>query len=104
MNKVISNARVTELDGLSDTIVRLYKDDSVAASGSKGASATSLKKPLLSTINEKLVPYLTAMQISKNAECAAFASTVEAEIARLNEAVAKRSKKGGTAESTPPHE
>lgn len=44
MNKVISNARVTELDGLSDTIVRLYKDDSAAANGSKGASATSLKR------------------------------------------------------------
>ena len=31
MNKLNANARVTELDGLSDTIVRLYKDDSAAA-------------------------------------------------------------------------
>ena len=31
MNKVINNVRVTELDGLSDTIVRLYKDNPAAA-------------------------------------------------------------------------
>lgn len=68
-------------------------DAYTAASGNRGASATTFKKPLLSAINEKLVPYLTAMQIAASENCAAFAAGVEAEIARVNEAVAKRGKK-----------
>lgn len=31
MNKLVNNARVTELDGLSDTLVRLYKANTAAA-------------------------------------------------------------------------
>ncbi|MDE7139435.1 MAG: hypothetical protein K2O09_01540 [Treponemataceae bacterium] len=69
-------------------------DSYVAASGSKGATATSLKKPLLAAINEKLLPYLTAMQIADNADCAPFAAAVGAEVARLNEVVARRGRKG----------
>ena len=71
-----------------------------AASSNKGASASAVKKPLLSTINDKLVPYLTAMQIAANENCAAFAASVEAEIIRVNEAVAKRGRKNAEAQST----
>lgn len=73
-------------------------DAYTAASGSKGASASAFKKPLLAVINEKLVPYLGAMQIAANENCAAFANGVESEITRVNEAVAKRGKKSETAE------
>lgn len=98
---------VAALEGVAEAIAAIRaaqdaftaaNDSYIAASGSKGASASSLKKPLLAAINEKLVPYLTAMQIANNADCAAFAAAVETEIARLNEAVSKRSKKGEKAE------
>ena len=93
---------IAGLDGIAEavTAIRAAQDAFTAASdayttasGSKGASATSVKKPLLSAINDKLVPYLTAMQIATNENCAAFAAGVEAEITRVNEAVAKRGKK-----------
>lgn len=99
-------AHIAALEGVKETIAAIRttqdafnaaNDSYVAANESKGASASSLKKPLLAAINEKLVPYLNAMQIAKNENCAAFAAGVEAEIARVNEAVARRSKKGGAA-------
>ncbi len=98
---------IAALEGIAEAVAAIRaaqdaftaaNDSYVAASGSKKASATSLKKPLLAAINEKLVPYLTAMQIAGNAECASFAASVETEIARLNDAVAKRGKKGEMAE------
>lgn len=97
------SGHIAALEGVAEAIgaIRAAQDAFTAASdkyisakGSQGASASSLKKPLLAAINEKLVPYLNAMQIANNAECAAFAAAVEAEIARLNEAIAKRGKKG----------
>lgn len=93
---------IAALDGVAEAIAAIRaaqdaftsaSDAYTAASGSKGASASTFKKPLLSAINDKLVPYLTAMQISANENCAAFAAGVESEIARVNEAVAKRGKK-----------
>ena len=95
-------AHIKALEGVSEAISAIRSaqdaftsanDAYVAASDSKGASASSFKKPLLAAINEKLVPYLNAMQIAKNENCAAFAAGVETEINRVNEAVAKRSKK-----------
>lgn len=96
-------AHIAALEGVSEAIAAIRSaqdaftaanDAYVAANESKGASASSVKKPLLAAINEKLVPYLNAMQIAKNENCVAFASGVESEIARVNDAVAKRSKKG----------
>lgn len=96
-------AHIAALEGVSEAISAIRSaqdaftsanDSYIAASESKGASASSFKKPLLAAINEKLVPYLNAMQIAKNENCAAFAAGVEIEIARVNDAVAKRSKKG----------
>lgn len=106
--------KTAALEGVAEAIaaIRAAQDDFtaandsyVAASKSRGATATDIKKPLLSAINEKLLPYLTAMRLADNADCAPFAAAVGTEIARLNESVARRSKKGGAAESTPaPHE
>lgn len=96
-------AHIAALEGVAESVAAIRaaqdaftaaNDAYVAANESKGASASSVKKPLLAAINEKLVPYLNAMQIAKNEDCAAFASGVESEIARVNEAVARRSKKG----------
>ena len=67
------------------------------ASATKTDSATSLKKPLLALINDRIVPYLTAMKLAKPTY-ADFVSKVENEINRANQAVSKRRNKG-TAES-----
>ncbi|BDC95755.1 hypothetical protein TRSA_08540 [Treponema saccharophilum] len=90
------------LDGVAEAIsaVRdaqtnfaLENDAYVKALNNKAAAASSYKKPLLALINDKLVPYLNAMQIAGNENCADFAKSVETEIARINDAVAKRGKK-----------
>ena len=67
-----------------------------AASANKSESATSLKKSLLAAINDKLVPYLTAMNLANKAAYGDFVGKIENEIARANAAVAKRSKSGAT--------
>lgn len=94
-------ANVSALEGVAEAIaaIRAAQDAFTAANDAYvAASASSLKKPLLSAINEKLVPYLTAMQIANNADCAAFAASVEAEITRINEGVSRRGKKGESEE------
>ena len=67
-------------------------DAFVKAEGSKGASASSYKKPILAVINDKIVPYLNTMAIVGNTAVADFAKGVESEISRVNETVAKRGK------------
>lgn len=68
-------------------------DDFLKANANKNASATSLNKPIVSLINEKLVPYLNAMVIAGNENCLEFAKNMETEIKRTNEIIAKRGKK-----------
>ena len=74
-------------------------DEYVKASANKGASASSYNKPIVSLINDKLVPYLNAMVIAGNENCAEFAKGVEAEIERANAVVAKRGSKKASADS-----
>lgn len=90
------------LEGVAEAIalIRTAQDDFskanveyLKASTNKGASATSLNKPIVSLVNEKLVPYLNAMVIASNANCTEFAGKVETEIKRTNEIIAKRGKK-----------
>lgn len=90
------------LEGVTEAIaaIRTAQDDFAKANDeylkanvNKGVSATSLNKPIVSLINEKLVPYLNAMVIAGNANCTEFAKNVEAEIKRTNEIIAKRGKK-----------
>lgn len=69
-------------------------DEYVKANTNKGASASSFNKPIVSLINEKLVPYLDAMVIAGNENCLEFAKGVDAEINRANDTIAKRTKKG----------
>ena len=97
---------IAALDGVAQAIaaVREAQDAFTAASdaytkasASKGASASSYKKPILALINDKLVPYLNAMQIADDADIREFAKVAEAEITRVNEAVAKRNGKKSAA-------
>lgn len=69
-------------------------DAYVKASAKRGASASSIKKPLISAINNKLIPYLNAMELSGNAGLFEFIKNVEAEINRVNETIVRRGKKG----------
>ncbi|MDE5579809.1 MAG: hypothetical protein K2I95_00120 [Treponemataceae bacterium] len=86
------------LDGVGDLIASLRtaqdefnaaNDTATAALTAKGESAYSIKKPLLAAINEKLVPYLTAMG-AVNAEYADFAAKADVEIAKANASVSKK--------------
>ena len=94
-------ASIEKLDGISEMVsaIRTAQDDFtvandafVKAEGSRGASASSYKKPILAVINDKIVPYLNTMAIVGNAAVADFSKGVETEITRVNENVAKRGK------------
>lgn len=94
-------ASIEKLDGVAELVsaIRAAQDNFTAANdafvkaeGSKGASASSYKKPILAVINDKIVPYLNTMAIVGNTAVADFAKGVETEISRVNENVAKRGK------------
>lgn len=96
-----AKANIEKLDGIGEMLaaVRAAQDDFTAANdafvkaeGSRGASASSYKKPILSVINDKIVPYLNTMAVVGNTAVAEFAKGVETEITRVNETVAKRGK------------
>lgn len=93
---------IAALEGVAESLAQIRgrqdaftaaRDAYAAAAANKGATASSFNKPIVSLINDKLIPYLDAMVIAENADCAAFAQNVAAEIARMNETVAKRVKK-----------
>lgn len=92
-------ANIEKLDGIESLLANIRSaqdsftaanDEYVKSSSSKGVSATSLKKPLLSVINDKIVSYLNLMQT--NETLAEFSKSIEKEITRVNESVAKRGK------------
>lgn len=94
-------ANIEKLDGVSDLVskVRSAQDAFTAANdaftkskSAKGESASSLKKPLLSSINDKIIPYLNTMAMVGNAALSGFSKNVEAEVNRLNSTVGARSK------------
>jgi uncharacterized protein YdcH (DUF465 family) len=89
---------VKALDGVGDLISALraaqddfnkMNDSATAALTAKGESAYALKKPLLASINEKLVPYVTAMS-ALNSAYAGFASKADIEISKANASIAKK--------------
>lgn len=105
-----SRANMAKLDGVSELAdaIRKAQDTFTAANdvyakakGSKAESATGLKKPLLSAINDKTVPYLSAMAFSGNASLADFSKNLDSEISRLNDNIAKRQKKATAADENP---
>lgn len=67
-------------------------DAYTVAKSEKGENATEIKKTLVAFVNERLVPYLGAVRLAE--PYAKFASQVETEIKRINDAAARRSKKG----------
>lgn len=89
---------IKSLDGVADLIASLRaaqdefnaaNDTATAALTAKGESAYAVKKPLLAAINEKLVPYLTAMA-AVSTDYADLAAKADVEIAKANASVAKK--------------
>ena len=70
-------------------------DSATAAATSKGDSAYAIKKPLLAAINDRLVPYLTALSALDGYK--EFVAKCDAEIAKANASVAKKGKSGENA-------
>lgn len=100
---------ITGLEGIAESLAAIRaaqdsftraNDEYVKGRAHKKAAASSFNKPIVSLINDKLVPYLNAMLISGNESCAAFAQSVEAEISRVNETIARRKKKGAAKTET----
>lgn len=92
-------ADVAALDGVGELVSELRtaqdsfnkaNDDFTNASVSRGESATSVKKSLISVLNDKLVPYLSA--VAPLADYKDFASKCEAEITKANATVNGRNK------------
>lgn len=101
--KLVDN--IKGLEGVAEAIASIRtaqdaftkaNDDYVKANSNKGASASSYNKPIVALVNDKLVPYLNAMQIAGNDNCADFAKSVESEINRVNDTISKRGKKADT--------
>ena len=90
---------VAVLDGVGELISELREaqdsfnkanDDFMNASVGRGESATSVKKSLISVLNDKLVPYLSA--VAPLADYKDFTSKCEAEITKANATVSGRAK------------
>ena len=96
----ITIAAIQSLPGVAELIVKLRKaqDDFNAASdkqtanaADKPASATELKKEMLTLLNDKLIPYLNTMMMANPDVFGTFAKQAEVEIDRANATVTKRS-------------
>lgn len=94
---------IAALDGVGDLIDSLRSaqdsfnkanDDFTNASVNRGESATSVKKSLISALNDKLVPYLSA--VAPLADYKDFAAKCEAEITKANATVSGRKKAAKT--------
>lgn len=90
---------VKALEGVGDLILALRaaqdefnktNDSATAAIVSKGESAYEIKKPLFLAINDKLVPYLTALGSLEGYKD--FVAKCDAEIDKVNESAPKRGK------------
>ena len=89
---------IKALDGVGDLIgglrsaqdgFNVANDSATAALTAKGESAYSVKKPLLAAINDRLVPYITAMG-AVSAEYADLGTRADVEIAKANASVARK--------------
>ena len=89
---------IRALDGVGDLISSLRtaqdefnktNDSATAALTAKGESAYSVKKPLLAAINDRLVPYITAMG-AVSPEYADLGTRADVEIAKANASVARK--------------
>ena len=90
---------IAALDGVGELISELRtaqaslneaNDEYTKASVNRGESATSVKKSLISALNDKFVPYLSA--VAPLADYKDFATKCEAEIIKANATVSGRKK------------
>ena len=100
-SKADAQESVKVLDGVGEILLQIRtaqdafvkaSDEYTASSSAKGESASSVKKPLVSAINDRLVPYLTAMAMANGTVYGDFATKAEKEISRVNETVSRRGK------------
>ncbi|MBQ7654782.1 MAG: hypothetical protein IJS17_06890 [Clostridia bacterium] len=89
--------RLSEAQAAFDTVNDEYNAASVASSASD--TATSLKKPLLSAINDEMIPYLETMRKVNATAYEGLSALVENEIVRMNETIAARSKKSSSTDT-----
>lgn len=97
--------KIALLPGVSDLVDRLEKaqEDFDSAndeynksrtSDKDSPSATSLKKPLLSAINDDLLGYLSTMKKIDSETYSPLCALIDSEIERMNETVSEREKAG----------
>lgn len=67
-------------------------DEYTKAIVSKGESASSVRRLLIAAINDKFIPYLTAMSLSNETVFGNFISKLDAMIEKANQSVTRRSK------------
>lgn len=100
-------AGIAGLEGVAESVALIREaqdefnranDEYVRANATKAQAASSYNKPIVSLVNDRLVPYLSAMRIAGNAVCEGFAAAVEAEIERTNASVSARRTKASAAE------
>lgn len=92
LGEVVEALRAAQFD--FDAAVDAYEK----ALGEKKASASSLKKPLIRLINEKIVSYLSLQRLTGNKTLSSFASVVDAAIERANASSQKKNGKNDIAE------
>lgn len=104
LNTEDAKSAISVLQGIGDLVSALkvaqdefdQKNDAYnAVCAVKTVSATVLKKTLITLINGRILPYMSAMKLAKPAVYAEFVSKIESEISRANHAVVKRRNKGG---------
>ena len=94
-----AKANVKELDGIAQILENIRtaqeafaqaNDVYTAGTAVKTECATSIKKTLVLIINDKLLPYLSAMRLVNADMYENFSAKVEREISRINETGRKR--------------
>ncbi|MDE6720511.1 MAG: hypothetical protein K2J68_11720 [Treponemataceae bacterium] len=88
---------VAQLRGAQDGFATAH-DGYIKAKAGKGESASSLKKPIVSLINDNIVPYLNI--VSAMDGYAAFVAAVAGNIKSTNDTVARRTSAGKKEENT----
>ncbi len=100
---------IAALNGMSDAIETLRSAQAAfdeadnafsKALSQKSDSATSYRKPLLSAINEKLVPFLSAAALVIPDKYSAFATRIENAISIANSTIARRSSSSSSETTT----
>ena len=93
--------KIAALSGVAELVASLREaqdgfasahDAYIKAKAGKGESASSLKKPIVSLINDSIVPYLNIVAAME--DYAAFITAIAGNIKRTNDTVARRAASG----------